>query len=271
MNRDAAVFFLSDFGTTDEFVGVVHAVLHRFAPRARVVDLTHHVAPFDVAAGADVLERAVDALGPGVVLAVVDPGVGTRRRPIAIVVEAEFGPTVFVGPDNGLLVAAAERQGPIVAVHELTWTMSTGAVTFDGRDRFAPAAAFLVAGGDPAERYPSIDPTSLVRLPVLPEPTGVLGVDAGATASVRSVDHYGNASLNRGGADRPPLGTVVEVTAGARRAKATVVAAFGDLDAGALGLLVDSSGRLALAVNAGSAASRLGLVAGAMVVVEPTA
>jgi S-adenosyl-L-methionine hydrolase (adenosine-forming) len=265
MNRGAAVFFLSDFGLADEFVGVVHAVLQRFAPSTPVIDLTHAIAAFDVAGGAACLERCVDALGPGVVMAVVDPGVGTSRRPIAVQIATEHGPTFFVGPDNGLLIGAAERRGIVTAAYELTSTISTGAVTFDGRDRFAPAAAYLVTGGDPAARYPSIDPTSLVRLePVLGDAT-VIGGPAVATATVVGIDGYGNVALNRPGSDLPERGARVTVRMGDSDHELLVVRAFGDLPLGALGLLVDSSDHLAIVVNCGNAAATLGVATGATV------
>jgi S-adenosyl-L-methionine hydrolase (adenosine-forming) len=107
------VFFLSDFGTQDEFAGVVHAVIAARAPEATVIDLTHEIPPFDVRAGSHTLVRAVPYLGRGVVLAVVDPGVGTTRRAVALEAARPDAPLYFVGPDNGLLVAAAESAaGP---------------------------------------------------------------------------------------------------------------------------------------------------------------
>ncbi|HEX3462068.1 MAG TPA: SAM-dependent chlorinase/fluorinase, partial [Acidimicrobiales bacterium] len=154
-----AIHFLSDYGTADEFAGVVRAVLHRQAPGTPIIDLTHHVPHFDVAAGAAALVRAAPYLGPGAVLAVVDPGVGTSRRGVAIRVGAPSGdpgggkdtssgrPEWWVGPDNGLLVPAVESVGGAVAVHVLA---SKPGSTFDGRDVFAPASAHLVGGGDPA-------------------------------------------------------------------------------------------------------------------------
>ena len=116
------VFFLSDFGTEDEFVGVVHAVIAARAPGTTVIDLTHHIPPFDVRAGSHTLARAVPYLSLGVVLAVVDPGVGTERRGIGLRVALPSGGSLcFVGPDNGLLVAAAEAaaEAPVAHVVEL--------------------------------------------------------------------------------------------------------------------------------------------------------
>jgi len=190
-----AIFFLSDYGHRDEFVGVVHAVLQRLAPDTRVVDLGHEVAPFDVTAGARMLARAVPFCGPGVVLAVVDPGVGTRRRGVAIEVVGDpdaaghpvavhahdpgatpatpapvprhaHGPTWLVGPDNGLLLPAAAALGGIRRAVGLA-----GVSTFDGRDVFAPAAAALVVGRAPELLGDAIDPESLVRSPDLADPS----------------------------------------------------------------------------------------------------
>src|ERR1700683_1123086 len=169
------VFFLSDYGTQDEFVGVVHAVLAAASPGLTIIDLTHHIPVFDVRAGSHTLVRASPHLGPGVVLAVVDPGGGSERRGLCIAVTPAppgDGPTFFVGPDNGLLVAAAELVGeapiarafalrrrprapppsalaPAPAV-TLTPAPAGPGSTFDGRDLFAPAAAAL-CGGTPPE------------------------------------------------------------------------------------------------------------------------
>ena len=151
-----AIYFLSDYGIADEFVGVVHAVLHRLAPTSTVIDLSHLVAPFDVQAGADLLERSLPHLGPGVVLAVVDPGVGTARRAVAVAVESVDGPQWLVGPDNGILLPAADALGPVTRAVGLearalaigrTASPGPAGATFDGRDLFAPAAAHLAQQG----------------------------------------------------------------------------------------------------------------------------
>src|SRR6516225_7046968 len=163
------VFFLSDFGTQDEFAGVVHAVIAARAPGTTVIDLTHHIPPFDVRAGSHTLVRAVPHLGPGVVVGVVDPGVGTVRRGIGLEVALPAGGALqFVGPDNGLLVAAAEAVGeaPIACAVELHRdpTPPDRGVTFDGRDLFAPVAAALCTGTPLLSLGEAIDPASLVRL-----------------------------------------------------------------------------------------------------------
>ncbi len=288
------VFFLSDFGTQDEFAGVVHAVIADRAPGTTVIDLTHHIPPFDVRAGSHTLVRAVPHLGSGVVLAVVDPGVGTVRRGVGIhVALAESGgaPMYFVGPDNGLLVAAAESAGeaPISTVVELRRdsTPPDRGATFDGRDLFAPAAAALCSGvplGDLGEPVP---PASLVRL---------LGgvVEQGRLRDGRSclraevtwVDHFGNLQLAATVADArvagiPATGSI-ELTARAEPARADpdtlphslvphgvqlrCVDAFGELTQGEFGLLVDSNGHLAVVAGEASAAHWLNVVAGELLV-----
>ena len=161
------IAFLSDFGTTDEFVGVVHAVLATHAPAADRIDLTHQIPAHDIRAGALTLWRAAPWLVPGVILGVVDPGVGTERRAVAIEVAggvagahpsgAHSGdqtagahpapsPTVLVGPDNGLLLPAAHLLGPITAAVELPPNPDAPGATFAGRDVFAPADGRAAAG-----------------------------------------------------------------------------------------------------------------------------
>ena len=145
--RYDTVSFLSDYGTTDEFVGVVHSVIRSLAPEVRVIDITHHVPVHDVRAGALTLARSAQYLSAGVVVAVVDPGVGTERR--AIAVEVGDGASVLVGPDNGLLAPAVAMVGGASRAFELTnsaFHLQAPGNSFDGRDVFAPVAAHLCAG-----------------------------------------------------------------------------------------------------------------------------
>jgi S-adenosylmethionine hydrolase len=269
------VFFLSDYGLVDEFVGVVHAVLRRLAPRAAVVDLTHGVAPFDVAAGARTLVRALPHLGPGVVLAVVDPGVGGARRGVALEVGAPgAGPRWFVGPDNGLLVPAADASGGVARAVALATrahpfgpageAAAPGPTTFDGRDVFAPAVAALCTGAALEELGTPVGTAELAR----PGPPLVrrrmLGDGRQAcTSEISWVDRFGNAQLALGAEALPEAdGRAVSATTTGGSVPVRFVRAFGDLADGEVGLLVDANGRLALVVKEDSAARRLGLAAG---------
>lgn len=294
-----ALYFLSDYGLADEFVGVVHAVLGRLAPGVPVVDLTHGVAPFDVAAGAAALARCAPFLGDGVVVAVVDPGVGTDRCSVAVEVDpGGGGPRWLVGPDNGLLLPAADALGgargvvvldparlPAAAVRPAT----APATTFDGRDVFAPAAAHLVTGGDPGLLGEPADAASLAPAPV-PPPGGapVERGERGASlaTSVVGVDRFGNVqlaaaapalvALGLGLGDRVSVTVVPEREAGGAATvgtgpdgphvaalPATVVQAFAECPAGGLGLLVDAAGHLALVADRAPAADRLAVGGGA--------
>ncbi len=287
------VFFLSDFGTQDEFVGVVHAVIARRAPGTTVIDLTHQVPPFDVRAGSHTLVRAVPHLGAGVVLGVVDPGVGTARRGIALEVArpAGGGRLCFVGPDNGLLVAAAEATGeaPITGVVELRRDPPPPdrGHTFDGRDLFAPAAAALCTGVAPADLGEAVDPATLVRLAGGVVEQGRL--DDGRSClrvEVTWVDHFGNLQLAATVADArvagmPSTGSI-ELAAGMGTGREYLdglprslvpdgvrmrcVDAFGDLAQGEFGLLVDANGHLAVVAGEASAASWLNVAAGELLV-----
>src|SRR5690349_12926010 len=191
--RFDTITFLSDYGTGDEFVGVVHSVIRSIAPHVTIVDLTHEIPAYDVRAGSLTLGRAAQYLCPGVVLAVVDPGVGTARRGVAI--EVGGGQSFLVGPDNGLLASAVAMSGGATAVVELTnpeYQLPAPGATFAGRDVFAPAAAHLCNGVPLAELGAAIDPLSLLPglLPLTREEDGAL------VAEVLWVDHYGNCQLN---------------------------------------------------------------------------
>jgi hypothetical protein len=275
------VFFLSDYGTRDEFAGVVRAVLRRLAPGAVVIDLTHEIPPFDVAAGARALVRSVPHLGDGVVLAVVDPGVGSARRGVAIQVHADGRQRFFVGPDNGLLLPAAELTADAIDAVELdTPESEPDAATFDGRDVFAPAVAALCNGGTLDELGTPIDPATLVRL-LLPLSRHSRLADGRSVrwCQVGWVDRFGNLQLSAAPSDDDPdafalvwaEGDAVPPSEAAsrmvRRARA-----FAELRPGELGIIVDANGRLALVVREGSAAELLGIGTGHLVgLAEPPA
>ena len=260
------ITFTSDYGLEDHFVGVCHGVMARVAPGARVLDVSHAVGAQDVRQGARVLAEAVPYLPRAVHLAVVDPGVGTGRGMVAV----EAGGQVLVGPDNGLLVWAAEAlggPGRVVALENPAYRLEPVSRTFHGRDVFAPAAAHLAAGVDPGELGPELDPAGLARLE---RPTARVDGDR-ALASVVAVDHFGNLALDLRRQDLEgagvAVGDTVTVRAGGRAHRATVTETFASVVAGELLLHEDSFGWLALAVNQGRAADRLGAGPGDPVVI----
>jgi S-adenosyl-L-methionine hydrolase (adenosine-forming) len=294
MTREAprTVFFLSDFGTEDEFAGVVHAVIAARAPGTTVIDLTHHVPPFDVRAGSHALVRAVPYLGSGVVLAIVDPGVGTDRRGIALEVEQASGASLwFVGPDNGLLVAAAEAAAEAPAAHVVELSRPPvppdRGSTFDGRDLFGPAAAALCTGAALEDLGAPVHPASLVRLVGGVVEEGRLHDGrACLRTEVTWVDRFGNLQLAATVADArvagmPSTGCVdlaALLESGRQDADALprslvpdgmtlrCVDAFGQLAQGEFGLLVDANGHLAVVAGEASAAHWLNVVAGELLV-----
>ena len=253
------ISFLSDYGLVDEFVGVVHSVLRSLAPHAAVVDITHGIPRHDVRSGALCLARSAQYLCPGVVLAVVDPGVGTDRR--AIAVEVGDGQSFLVGPDNGLLAPAVSMVGGADRAVSLTndeYQLAAPGPTFAGRDVFAPAAAHLASGVDLYELGEPVDPMSL--LPgVLPVATSI---DDGLAAEVLWVDTYGNVQLNVGPDDIEGWGDRIGLRWGDNRRTAKVVDTYELLNGGDVGLVLDSYGLEAVVVPRGSAAALLGLAAG---------
>lgn len=267
--RRDLITFTSDFGLADTFVGVCHAVLAESAPHARVIDLTHAVDRGDVRHGAVLLARAVPHTPTAVHLAVVDPGVGGDRRGIAV---ATSRGDVLVGPDNGLLLPAAEELGGVVAAHELAepgLLRRAGSATFHGRDLFAPGAAAVAGGTAVGDLGPPVDdPVSLLPPHLAVEP-------AALTAEVVLVDRFGNVQLAAPAGALDDIGLAVGAAAGVRevtpagaRRRAPRVRTFVDLDPGQLGVHVDSDGMVAVVVRDGAAADELGVGRGCLVRVE---
>jgi S-adenosyl-L-methionine hydrolase (adenosine-forming) len=261
-DRPPFVSFLSDYGLADEFVGVCHAVMLDVTPDLRIVDITHDIAPFDVRAGALALVRAVQYLPDGVVLAVVDPGVATDRRCIAVEVEGGF----LVGPDNGLLApAVAMLGGParIVALDNPEYQLVAPGPTFAGRDVMAPAAAYLAAGVSIDALGTPVDAAALAPgLVPLPQE----GDDGTISGEVLWVDRFGNCQLNVAPEQLAQRGAVVGdyvgVTIAGEDRRAKWVTAFADAKPSELALVVDSYGMCALAFDRRSAAAALKLRAG---------
>jgi S-adenosylmethionine hydrolase len=264
------ITFTSDYGLVDEFVGVVHAVIAGICPDARVIDLGHGVPRQDALAGAVLLVRALPYAPAGVHLAVVDPEVGARRRAVAL--RTAEDDRLLVGPDNGLLMPAAERFGGVVEAVEISaspWRLEPVSATFHGRDVFAPVAARLAAGEPLAEAGTPLEPAELVSLR-LPEPT----VDDGALSTVvMRVDGFGNLALAGSHADLArvglTLGHPVAARTGGRRVLGVVTRTFADVGPGDLLVYEDAGGALAVAVNGGDAATLLGVRGGDTVRLEP--
>jgi hypothetical protein len=252
------VFLLTDYGTKDEFAGVLRAVVVGRSPGATLVDLTHDVPSFDVRAGALALVRVAPYLSAGVVLAVVDPGVGSDRRAIAM----RAGSLYLVGPDNGLLVWAAEELGGIRNVVEIAGERSRhGSSTFDGRDVFAPAAGDLLNGVRLEDLGPPLAPETLKRL-IEPQ----LAVGPGSIETeVLWVDGFGNVQLSAREADITESGLTGPLAVRMNRGTSVAlrwVNSFSEIESGSVAILVDSNGHLALVGLRSSAALNLGLCAG---------
>ncbi|HEX4489620.1 MAG TPA: SAM-dependent chlorinase/fluorinase [Acidimicrobiia bacterium] len=263
------VSFLSDYGQRDEFVGVCKGVMLGVAPHLSIVDITHDVPPFDIRAGALTLSRAVQYLPAGVVLAIVDPGVGTARRCIAIEVENGY----LVGPDNGLLApAVAMLGGPrrVVALTSEEHRLDAPSETFAGRDVMAPAAAYLADGLPITDLGDVIDAASLVP-GMLPLPSEA--DDGALVGEVLWVDRFGNCQLNLDADllrahDLGP-GDGFEVRVGDTAGRVRWVSTFADAKPSELVVLVDSYGLLALALDRQSAAERHHMGVGTAVTLLP--
>jgi S-adenosyl-L-methionine hydrolase (adenosine-forming) len=256
--------FLTDYGLEDGFVAACHGGAARIAPAARVIDITHLVPPGDVRRGAAVLAQTVGYLPPAVHVAVVDPGVGTVRRAIAVAA----GESILVGPDNGLLSWAIAALGGARQAVQLTngelWLHPVSA-TFHGRDIFMPVAAHLAAGTPLAETGDEISIPDLVELPA---PTSRVQ-DGEAEGEVMSVDRFGNVQLSIPAADAGRLGigigTPVVVRCGRRQLTVPYLDTFAAGAPGEIVAFTDSAGLISLAINAGDAAQQLGLPPGAHV------
>ncbi len=266
-SRPRPITFLSDFGREDEFVGVVHGVVETLAPGCRVIDLSHNVPFGDVRAGALTLLRAIHYLPPGVVLAVVDPGVGTDRRALAL--ETAWG--YLVGPDNGILSPATALLGgatSAVVIDNPDVMLPSPGGTFEGRDRFAPAAGLLAAGeAQLTDLGEELDTATLQPL-LLP----LSEVSAGRVEGrAWWIDTFGNVQTNITPEDlhesglRPDMTVAVRI--GMMKHRVPWVSAYADVGEGHPLLHVDSAGLMALAVRGGRADDHFTLVVNSSVVI----
>jgi S-adenosylmethionine hydrolase len=255
------ITFLSDFGLEDDFVGTCHGVIKGIAPEADVIDITHGIEPQSILQGSLVLANTLPYMPEGVHLAVVDPEVGTPRRALALRVDGRL----LIGPDNGLLVPAAERLGGIDAAFEITnrrYALEPISATFHGRDVFAPAAAHLSLGLDPVELGNALDVETLVRPEI---PRAEIG-ERRIRATCLYVDRFGNIQLNLRGSELEALGITpgrqVEVDVAMDRFYALAARTFADARVGDIILYEDAYQNVALAITRGNAAQTFGVRAG---------
>ena len=259
MAESAPIIFASDFGPGSEWVGICHAVIAKIAPAAKVIDLTHALEPFDVPGASQTLRSALPYAPAGIAVFVVDPGVGSVRRAVALLCGRG---DILVGPDNGLLPSPAAAVDGIVAARELAnsrFHLSFGSTTFHARDVFCPVAAHLADGAAFEELGPSLALETL-EPSWIPE---IRIVEGKVRCDVTNVDRFGNVRLAiRADALRSAgigdlrslwvLGPEGEVAA-------SRAATFADVEHGHLGLIEDSFGSMCLCINKGSAAQRLGV------------
>jgi len=248
------ITFLTDFGLEDDFVGTCHGVMKRIAPEIEIIDITHGIQPHEVLQGAIMLANTLPYLTPGVHLAVVDPGVGGDRRAIAL---RSGDGRLYVGPDNGLLVPAAEKLGGIEAAHEITnleYALQPISATFHGRDIFSPAAAHLAQGLAIEKLGEAVEVASLARIEV-PKPDVS---DRRIRACCLYVDRFGNMQLNltREHLERLGIepGTQVELELASERYFAIAARTFTDARGGEIILYEDAYENIAIAISGGSAA-----------------
>lgn len=267
MKSREIVTFLSDYGLEDEFVGVCHGVMLKIAPQLRILDIHHNILRQDIRHGAIVLEQSVPFMPDSVHLAVVDPGVGTGRR--AVAVESKWG-EVFVGPDNGLLLPAVEAAGGVnraVAITDERFLLTPISRTFQGRDIFAPAAAHIANGVDPSELGEALDAAELVSLEM---PRAWIHDDH-LHAEVLQVDRFGNLQFDLERSQLEDVGLLnggkLEVRLEGHRVSVPLGASFGDVEAGEFVMIEDSYRYLSLAVNKGDAAAKLRAGAGSTAII----
>ncbi|MGH2751432.1 MAG: SAM hydrolase/SAM-dependent halogenase family protein [Actinomycetota bacterium] len=270
MAKRSIVTFLSDYGLQDEFVGVCHGVMLGIKSDLRIIDIHHNILRQDVRHGAVVLEQSIKFMPDAVHLAVVDPAVGTERRAVAI--ETRHG-TIFVAPDNGLVIPAVRECGGVKAVHTLTnrsLMMSPMSATFHGRDVFAPAAAHIANGVAIKEFGPELPADELTELEIPRAWTH----DDHLHAEVLQLDRFGNLQLNFSQELLQDVGMAegkrVEIRMEGHRLQVPFGKSFADVEVGEFVLVEDSYEKLSLAVNKGDAANRLQAGAGSNIIVGPS-
>ena len=267
--RMRPICFISDYGLADVLVGTCKGVMMGIATGVPIIDMTHTVPGFDVIRGAEALRHATRYMPEGsVYLAVVDPGDKTKRR--ALAAEVRSG-AYLVGPDNGILLPAAEALGSIVRAVQLTnprYHVHPVSSAFHGRDVFSPVAAHLAAGADLADMGEGVMPASMVSLDF---PGFQREADGGVVVEIINIDRFGNARLSVMQEDlNLPYDTPLEIGIRDEVIEARYVETFGTAEDGDLVTVPDSHWRLSLAVNKGNAARALLLSVGEEVRLKPS-
>ena len=244
------ISLLSDFGNKDPYVAEMKAVILSINPQARIVDITHEIKKFNIRMGAYVLASAAPYFPPNTVhVAVVDPGVGTKRRPII----AETSRSLYVGPDNGLLMLAAHKEGisKVYRIDNPKYILSKVSKTFHGRDIFAPAAAHLAKGIKPSDFGPAIQDY------VFPEFAKPQAKKGALVSEVLHIDDFGNIISNISAEELKRNGfcegASLLVKLGSKRLTLKLLSAYGKVPVGAPLALIGSSNFLEVALNQGSA------------------
>ncbi|HET7271327.1 MAG TPA: SAM-dependent chlorinase/fluorinase [Rubrobacter sp.] len=259
---------MSDYGLSGELVGTCKGVMMDIAPEASIIDVTHGIPKFDVVRGAETLRHATRYMPEDAVyLAVIDPGDKTERRELAA--EARSG-AYLVGPDNGLLLPAAEALGGVERAVQLTnprYHVHPVSNSFHGRDVFSPVAAYLAAGTDLGDLGEDVIPSSMVTIDF---PGARREANGGLVTEIIDIDRFGNARLSAMRDDIDlSYGAPVEIRVRDDIMDASYVKTFGASETGDLVLVPDSHWRLSLAVNKGNAARALLLSLGDEVRIEP--
>ena len=241
----------TDFGPGNKGIGVMHAVIQRLYPDVSIIDLAQDVPAFDIRAGARLLE-AIAYVPAAAHICVVDPGVGTKRRAIILITKRG---DALIGPDNGVLIPATTFLGGITKAFAITnpaWMLSPVSAIFHGRDVFAPAAAHIAAGKNPADAGPSIDVATLAPSPY-PEAQSNNGQQI--DAEIIDVNHYGNVFLNIRAEEMHKLATVgdtIELSADSKKILLPYQRTFGEVPVGSPVIVDDDFGRVEVAVNQGN-------------------
>lgn len=269
MNGFEYLTFLSDYGLTDEFVGVCHGVIRRIAPEVGIIDITHGIRAQDVREGAMVLAQSVRYMPKAVHLAIVDPGVGSGRLPI--IIETGDG-SCLVGPDNGLLVKAVEKLGGAKGswkIENPDFMLPDPSRTFQGRDIFAPAAAHLTLGVAPTEFGEEVALETLVGLEI----PGPRLHDDHFHAVILHVDRFGNLQLNVTAEEFGNIGlapgSLLELRLEGHRRLVPYGETYSSVPPGEVVVTEDSYHLLAIGINRGSAADRFGAQLGTSVILGP--